>query len=184
MGIHTSSENFDGLDGAALPNDLQQSEPAEEDIVNEQEDSRNIFDRIGDFFFRMVKGVFIFAILKLPRIIWRFVTCVEHLKFLLRYAKSIIRAVFWFVAWVTIVFAAWMAFGWEAFVRFWSAVGELMVNIMISLWNMLYENFGIIWMVIALIGSVYGLIFVTLKRRRSRRNADKESSKGVDAGLR
>lgn len=138
----------------------------------EQVDTRNIFDRIGDFFFRMVKGVFIFAILKLPHLIWRCITCVEYLKFILKYTKSILWAVFWFTVWVAIVFAAWMAFGWEAFVRFWTAVGDLLLDLLMAIWNVIYGNFGVIWMVIALIGSVYGLIFVTLKKRRSRRNVD------------
>ena len=169
--------NF-GIDSESLsratPIEGTQAASTADELAAEPADTRNIFDRIGDFFFRMVKGVFIFAILKLPRLIWRCVTCVEYLKFLLKYTKSILWAVFWFTTWVAIVFAAWMAFGWEAFVGFWTAVGDLLLDLFIAIWNVIYGNFGVIWMVIALIGSVYGLIFVTLKKRRSRLNGNEK----------
>ena len=169
--------NFESVNESLLESTLvdeEQDASTPDEFAAEPADTRNIFDRIGDFFFRMVKGIFIFAILKLPRLIWRCVTCVEYLKFVLKYTKSILWAVFWFTVWVAIVFAAWMAFGWEAFVRFWTAVGDLLLDLLMAIWDVIYGNFGVIWMVIALIGSVYGLIFVTLKKRRSRRNVDEE----------
>jgi len=148
---------------------------------DESRDDRNIFDRIGDFFYRMVKGILIFAIFKLPKIIWRFVTSIERLKFLLKYTRSVVRAIFWMVAWITIVFAAWMAFGWQAFVRFWTGVAEVLLDCLLAAWTIFMDHFGTIWMIIALIGSAYGLIHVSIKRRRERKvNAEKMNETSGD----
>ena len=40
------------------------------------------------------------------------------------------------------------------------------------LWDFLVANAGVIWTVIALLGSIYGILYVTLKKRAKKRGVE------------
>ncbi|MBP1588896.1 MAG: hypothetical protein ILO10_01725 [Kiritimatiellae bacterium] len=170
------AEGADSAQAEPVAAESSAAEPGADGVDDEPaEEHKNLFDIIGDFFYRMVKGIFIFAFWKLPKLIWKIVFNIEFIKRCLKYAKSIVRAIFWGVLWVAIVFAAWMAFGWQKFVDFWTAVGNWLWHVLLHIGVFFANNFGVIWMVVALMGSVYGLIFVTLRRRKKRRLKQAES---------
>ncbi len=137
-----------------------------------QELQRGWIDRIGDFFAKMVKGIFIFAFWRLPYKLWQILTDIEQLKKLLKWLKSIIRMVFWVVSWIVLIFLGWWIFLKETFIRFWIAVQDLFLQFWYHTLIFLKANAGWIWMIIALMGSAYGLLYVTLKRRAKKKGKE------------
>lgn len=127
-----------------------------------------ILDVIADFFKLMTLGIIKFAFWKVPLFIW--LQLKKFFLWLRKYLYSVGRAIFWFLVWILIVFAAWIAFGLRQFLRFWSWIGRILANMGSAIWHFLIENAGPIWFVIAIIGSVYGLLYVTLKRRAQKKN--------------
>ena len=113
---------------------------------------RYLLDIIGDFFEKMTIGILKFAFIKLPSFVWRLIR--ERL-------RGLLRAVFWCTLWLFIICAAWGMAAWKAFLDFW-------LNVWASLQELLVcvkDNIGMIWFFIAMIGSVYGLLYVTRKWR-------------------
>jgi len=115
-------------------------------------EKRYLFDFIGDFFEKMTIGILKFAFVKLPVFVWRLIR--ERL-------RGLIRAVFWSTLWLFIICAAWMMAAWQTFVNFWREAWVALQSLLLCVG----ENIGVIWFVIAMIGSVYGLCYVTRKWR-------------------
>lgn len=146
------------------------------DAVQER---RNVFDAIGDFFLKMVKGVFIFAFWKLPRLLWRLIVNIK----VWRYIKSISRAVFWAAVWFVVVFGAWITFDFERVKRVFLWLRDVCIDrvadIIIHFFQYIHSYANEIWIIIALFGSAYGLAYVSVrsvKRIRAKRKAKQESS--------
>lgn len=128
----------------------------------------NIFDVIGDFFAKMLKGIVVFVFCKFPVKLWKIISDIEQLKNILRYLASIVRAIILCVIWVAIVFLGWWVFLREKFVAFWKMVWEAMHGLFLHTFNFIKGNAGWLWMILAISGSIYGLLYVTLKRRAER----------------
>ena len=135
----------------------------------EQGERRNFFDVIADFFKTMTIGVIKFAFVKLPKAIWDFIVGTDWRKVLKR-IYSMWRAIMWCSIWLFVIFAGWIAFALEKFLSFWRWVGNWILDVLLAFWTLIMDNAGPIWFVIAIIGSVYGLLYVTLKRRARRKN--------------
>ena len=135
----------------------------------EQRETRGMFDSVADFFKVMTLGIFKFAFYKLPLFIWEQISKIDVLS-IFRYLRGIGRALFWCLVWLSIVFAAWIAFGLKQFLRFWTWIGGRLANMGGAFLHFFIENAGPIWFVIAIFGSIYGLLYITLKRRARRRN--------------
>lgn len=143
------------------------------------QERRNIFDAIGDFFLKMVKGVFIFAFWKLPRLLWRLIVNIR----VWRYIKSISRAIFWAAVWFVVVFGAWITFDFERVKRVFLWLRDVfidrLVHVVIHFFQYVHSYANEIWIIIALFGSAYGLAYVSVKsvkRIRAKRKAKQESS--------
>ncbi len=137
-----------------------------------QESSENIFDVIGDFFAKMLKGIFVFVFCKLPIELWKIISNIEQLKKILKYLYSIVRAIVLCLLWIVVVFLGWWFFLREQFIRFWQKVWELTCMFFFHTLDFFKANAGWIWMIVALSGSIYGLLYVTLKRRASRQGKE------------
>lgn len=129
------AEKEQNTDGSTIEEKMVSPEVAET-----QEAPRSIFDDIGDFFAKMLKGIFVFVFCKLPLKLWRIIWN----KRFFRYLCSIARVVFLALLWVAVLF-----------------LGRLFGVIA-----------GEIWMILALLGSAYGLLYVTLKRRARRKGKE------------
>ena len=145
--------------------------PVSEDVAH-QESHRNFFDIIGDFFAKMLKGIFVFVFCKLPVRLWKILSDIEQLKKLFKYLYSIVRAVVLCLIWVAVVFLGWWFFLREQFVRFWQMVWEWIQMFFFHTLDFVKANAGSIWMILALCGSVYGLLYVTLKKRAKRKGKE------------
>ena len=155
-------------------------------IVSQDNESKNqhesSFDIIADFFKRMTIGILRFVFLKIPDFIWKGIRYLfREFPTVLAFLKKIWRMVFWFTAWVMIVFAAWLAFGFKQFVRFWAWVGSGILSILTACGNFVVDNAGPIWFIIAICGSIYGLLYVSLKKRAKKKGVP---FRGVFAFLR
>ena len=115
-------------------------------------EKRYLFDLIGDFFEKMTIGILKFAFVKLPVFVWRLIR--ERL-------RGLFRAVFWSTLWLFIICAAWVMAAWQTFVDFWREAWVALQNLLLCV----RDNIGMIWFLIAMIGSVYGLLYVTRKWR-------------------
>ncbi len=124
---------------------------------------RNLFDVIADFFKAMTLGIFKFAIIKLPVSIWKFVMGTDWRK-VLKCIYSMWRVIAWSSIWLILIFAGWIAFALEKFLNFWRIVGNWIIDHLRVFWMLISDNAAPIWFVIAIIGSVYGLLYVTWKR--------------------
>lgn len=140
-----------------------------------EEGKRNVFDVIGDFFAKMLKGIFLFIFCKIPIKIWRIVSNTEQLKRLLKVSYSILRACFLCAIWISLVFLGWWFFLREQFIKFWLRCWQVVWDgIYLFCQNTLLfmkNNAGWIWMILTLCGSAYGLMYVTLKRKKMKNNA-------------
>lgn len=171
---NSNQENIDIIDVTDIA-----TVPKENELKNQQE-SR--FDIIADFFKRMTIGILRFAFLKLPEFIWKNIKyLLEEFPTLLILLKKIWRMVFWFTTWMMIVFAAWLAFGFRQFVRFWTWVGAGIGNILTAFGNFVVDNAGPIWFIIAICGSIYGLLYRQLKKNAAKKGVP---FRGVFAFLR
>ena len=167
------------------------SEDTEQNVasasVNEKETSqRNVFDQIGDFFLKMIKGIFAFVFCKIPKKIWEIIRDLERLKRILRYLYSIMRALVLCLVWISLVFFGWWFFLRDQFIAFWKNVWGLFCYIFGSFLEFLWDQSAWIWMILALCGSVYGLAYVTLKKRakKKKENLSQKDSAGNDNTLR
>jgi hypothetical protein len=150
------------------------TEPSVQRVGESPSPQRNFFDRVGDFFERMIIGIFVFIFVKIPHKILKAIFNLERLKKLLRYLYSIMRAVVLCAIWISLVLLGWFLFLKEQFFKFWSRVWDLLGNGLIKLVEFIDGYMAWIWMILALCGSVYGLTYIVLKRRRRR-------AKGVHA---
>ena len=132
------------------------------DTANKDAD-KNFLDVIADFFMTMTIGIIKFAVIKLPSAIWKFFKSVDWLKVLKR-LYSMWRVIMWCSIWLFVIFAGWIAFALEKFLSFWRFVGNWILDLLRAFWTLIVDNAGPIWFVIAIIGSVYGLFYVTWKR--------------------
>ena len=66
--------------------------PVSEDVAH-QESHRNFFDIIGDFFAKMLKGIFVFVFCKLPVRLWKILSDIEQLKKNVAENKAAVAAV-------------------------------------------------------------------------------------------
>ena len=120
-------------------------------------EKRYFFDVIGDFFERMTIGIFKFAFYKFPVFIYRLIS---------RRILGFIRAVFWCTVWLFVICAAWLLTAFEAFLEFWRGIWHIIRDLLIAM----KDYAGPIWFCIAIAGSVYGLLYVTLKWRAKKKN--------------
>lgn len=134
----------------------------------EQNAKRGFFDVIADFFKLMVKGILKFTFIRIPKFIFKLFD-IDNLKAAIKFLYRMWRAVFWCTLWLAIVFAAWIAFGLKQFIGFWSRIGDHIWNILCIFGNIIVANAGPIWFVIAIIGSIYGLAYRTLKKRAKKK---------------
>ena len=137
-----------------------ESSPAAPESTAEK---RNFFDKVADFFKKMTIGIVKFT-WKLLR--WIF----SNWRAILRIIYSLGRAILWGMVWLLAIFAGWIAFALEKFLKFWRWVRDLLLDLLREFWAVVADHAGEIWFVIAIIGSVYGLLYVTLKRRAKRKN--------------
>jgi len=162
-----------------------QSEDAEEQALKTSDLLlTRIFDWVADLFSKMVRGIFVFAFKTLPIKLW-------HLIFnqkLFRLVRAAARMIFWFVVWVAVVFASWLVIDIEKFKRFWIGVWMFCWNYLSQLIELVKAYANEIWIVIALIGSVYGLIYIPAKfawrfwkKRRTQKKAKEVSNLAAEA---
>ena len=146
--------------------------------TNNQEDivvNKNIFDRLADFFEKMTIGA-----LKFPweMLKWLYLNIRKILAIILKYLGAMGRLIFWITIWIFTMLLGFIAFAWQKFVNFWSWVWDKLVYFVENfipvflkhVWPFLKEHGGEIWLVIAAIGSLYGILYVTLKKRAQKRN--------------
>ena len=155
-----------------MPDNKFEQQQTEESVKVNEVSQKNIFDAIGDFFAKMLKGIFIFVFCKIPVNLWNLLSDIEQLKKLLKYLYSIIRAIVLCAIWIVVVFIGWWFFLREQFIKFWLQVWDLVLQFYFHTLVFLKENAGWIWMILALCGSIYGLLYVTLKRRSKRLGKD------------
>ena len=146
---------------------------AENENINNEEKfeipvKRSFFDIIADFFKLMVLGILKFTFIKIPKFICKLLSW-ENIKAVIKFFYSIWRALFWCTVWLGIVFAAWIAFGLKQFLNFWQGIGRYILQLLAAFANIIVANAGPIWFVIAIIGSIYGLVYMTLKKRATRK---------------
>lgn len=146
--------------------------------TNNQEDivvNKNIFDRLADFFEKMTIGVFKFAWKMLK---WLYLNFGKIFAKILHYLRAMGRLIFWITIWIFTMLLGFIAFAWQKFVNFWIWVWDKLVYFVENfipvflkhVWPFLKEHGGEIWLVIAAIGSLYGILYVTLKKRAQKRN--------------
>ena len=88
------------------------------------------------------------------------------------------RLIFWATAWFFAMLLGFIVFAWGKFIDFWIWVWNKLVYIIDNfipyfiknIFPFIKEHGGEIWLVIAAIGSLYGIVYVTLKRRATKRN--------------
>ena len=146
------------------------------EVTEPQENHRNIFDIIGDFFAKMLKGIFVFVFCKLPVKIWQVISDIEQLKKIFKCLYSILRMVVLVLLWVAVVFLGFWIFMKEKLIEFvtslWRNVWSGICNLFLHTFEFLKDNAGWIWMILALCGSMYGLLYVTLKRRAKKKGKE------------
>lgn len=141
-----------------------------------------ILNKIGDFFSKMIRGIIVFAFVKLP--IWMF-RSLFTMKWL-RLFISAWRALMLMMIWIAIVFAAWLAWDMEKFIRFWRTTWMLCQELLLSALEVIRSHGEQIWICIALIGSVYGLVFLPAKfawrkwKNRREEKMNKDSSAPIE----
>ena len=128
-------------------------------------------DCIGNFFKKMTIGIFKF--LKALGI-WLFDW--KRLKDVFRFLMRLSRAIFWIAAWLFLVQAYFIIRDVKSFLAFWQNVWHLFLhNVAMVVINFIVTNAGVIWTAIALLGSVYGILHVTLKRRASKKRKEQNN---------
>lgn len=136
-------------------------------------EKKAFFDAVADFFQLMTKGIFVFAFYKLPCKIIKWIINLNYIA-ILKFLFSMWRAVLWISIWISVVFAAWILLALEKFVQFWTFVGQQIWRfikfIAEHFFHILREYGPEIWFGIAVIGSIYGLLYLTLKRRAQKKN--------------
>ena len=88
------------------------------------------------------------------------------------------RLIFWLTIWIFTMLLGFIAFAWQKFVNFWIWIWDKLVYFVENfipvflkhVWPFFKEHGGEIWLVIAAIGSLYGILYVTLKKRAQKRN--------------
>lgn len=141
-----------------------------------------ILNKIGDFFSKMIRGIIVFAFVKLP--IWMF-RSLFTMKWL-RLFISAWRALMLMMIWIAIVFAAWLAWDMEKFIRFWRTTWMHCQELLLSALEVIRSHGEQIWFCIALIGSVYGLVFLPAKfawrkwKNRREEKMNKDSSAPIE----
>lgn len=141
-----------------------------------------ILNKIGDFFSKMIRGIIVFAFVKLP--IWMF-RSLFTMKWL-RLFISAWRALMLMMIWIAIVFAAWLAWDMEKFIRFWRTTWMHCQELLLSALEVIRSHGEQIWICIALIGSVYGLVFLPAKfawrkwKNRREEKMNKDSSAPIE----
>lgn len=135
------------------------------------------FNWVGDLFSKMVRGIFVFAFKTLPLALWRLIFNQR----LFRLVKSAARMIFWIVTWIVVVFASWLVVDIEKFKWFWRTVWNFCWVYISQLVELAKVYANEIWIVIALLGSVYGLLYIPAKfvwRFWKRRRAEKRAKTG------
>lgn len=141
-----------------------------------------ILNKIGDFFSKMIRGIIVFAFVKLP--IWMF-RSLFTMKWL-RLFISAWRALMLMMIWIATVFAAWLAWDMEKFIRFWRTTWMRCQELLLSALEVICSHGEQIWFGIALIGSVYGLVFLPAKfawrkwKNRREEKMNKDSSAPIE----
>lgn len=118
-----------------------------------------LFDKTGSLFSKMVRGIFVFIFQRLPVGLW-------HAFINDKFGKLVwafVTMMLWASMWIVLVFASWIIIDIEKFKKFWLSVWQFC-------WKYIDIDFGFvvsylddIWIGLALLGSVYGLLFVPAK---------------------
>lgn len=136
----------------------------------------NVFDKIGDIFWIMTKGILVFAFCKLPVFIWRNVFNMK----LFHFVKSFSRMILMIGFWLAIVFGIWMLVDFGNFITVLGVVLGTISAPFIWSWHYIKEHAIGIWIAIALLGSAYGLVYISIKRRKNGLGEKKMGSQGED----
>lgn len=128
-----------------------------EKTVQKPAEKRYFFDMIGDFFEKMTIGIFKFAFYKLPLSIYHLIS---------RRVIGLLRAIFWCTVWVLVIGAAWGLAAFDAFLNFWRGVWAMIREFVLNI----QDYIAPLWFCIAIIGSVYGLLYITLHWRAKKQN--------------
>ena len=143
--------------------------------TNDQKDiavNKNIFDQLADFFEKMTIGVFKFAWKMLK---WLYLNFRKIFATILHYLRAMGRLIFWLTLWIFTMLLGFIAFAWQKFVNFWIWVWDKLVCFVENfipfflkhVWPFLKEHGGEIWLIIAAIGSLWGIMYVTLKKNNN-----------------
>ena len=79
---------------------------------------------------------------------------------------------FWMVVWFVLVFGAWIAIDMETFLYVWRTIGIFLRDVTLDTMHFVWRWRTYVWTTIAIIGSVYGIVFITLRKRRSKKQKD------------
>jgi hypothetical protein len=121
---------------------------------------------LEDLLLRMIRGVFLFIFVKLPR--WTYETLLDWLPTGVKFVKVCLLAALWLSL---LAGPALLGYFWMAIATRLSGVG-IPLSGALRLYNerpLLYTTAGILWGLLALTASVWGIWHV--KRRRVRRAA-------------
>lgn len=163
-----------------IPENSSVPEDKPDDNTLTQPENKDFLDCVSDFFEKMVRGILIFAFYKFPKYIIKAIWNINYLKNFLIYTWKVLRITFWVTSWLLLILAGWIAFHFQDFLKFmrdtvfkflshiWAQFGYLIHDT----YNYIVAHSGPIWLIIALVGSMYGLAYVTLKRIAKKRNKE------------
>lgn len=130
------------------------------------------FNWMGDQFAKMVGGIIHF-VPRFFRAIFRWLIS-EKLRNLI---KAVVRAVVWMCVWVIVVFGLYLVFDYEWVMSLMMDVLAFLQKNFAWLIKILKMNAKEIWTTLALIGSLYGLIYGTVRwwrRKKAAKTAERE----------
>ena len=148
------------------------------DNISNNNHQKNVFDKIGDFFEKMIIGILKFAFYTLPRKCFYIIWNIERLRLILCYIKSISRAIIYGCIWVILVFGGCLIFKKDELFsiskKIWMSTLTHTSSSIIRFYDIIADNWIWIWMVIAICGSCYGLVYVTLKKRKNKKEKEEK----------
>ena len=131
---------------------------------------KNTFDQIADFFEKMTIGIFRFArkmLVWLKCNIWQIITAI------IRYVRAMGRLIFWIAIWLFSMLLGFVVFSFDRFINFGVWIYNKLIHLvqvfiphfLKHIFPFLKEHGGEIWLAVAALGSLYGILYVPIKRR-------------------
>ena len=127
-----------------------------------------IFNWIGDQFAKMVGGIVHF----IPRFFRAIFTWLISAK-LRNLIKAVLRTIMWMCIWIVVVFGLYFVFDMDRVLMLLTTVATYLQRNFAWLIKIVKMNAKEIWMTLALIGSLYGLVYGTVKWWRRKKAAKK-----------